>query len=179
MPLPDYVEGAQYERERARLALRPAPVRITLSAMDREPTALLAYGTLRPGGALHARYMAGRYDRKAEATVPGFDLYEPIPAGYFPYAWPATSGPETGWATRTIRATWFHFTAQDWPSVLSTLDRVEGYPTHYDRKIVQALTDEGETVNGWLYVSRDDPRDTCALIPGGDWRTRDPERVVR
>ena len=56
---------------------------------------------------------------------------------------------------------------EDWPNV----DRLEGYPRLYDRKLIQATLADGSTDNGWVYIMNSLPA-AAKVILSGDWKKR-------
>ncbi len=54
---------------------------------------------------------------------------------------------------------------------LAALDRLEGYPTFYDREQIEvsALAGEGAPMKVWIYVLQRQVGDE-PVVPGGDWR---------
>lgn len=64
------------------------------------------------------------------------------------------------------------FRKKDFPTILQSLDYLEGVPDHYDRKIVNVYVDKRTTVRAWTYYA---PKDLVhALLPypfivNGDW----------
>ena len=69
------------------------------------------------------------------------------------------------------------FHEEDIPEVLDRLDRLEGFrgpgsrDNLYDRVLVEATTEAGETVKAWAYVWPEDRlhRIESRPIPSGDW----------
>lgn len=55
----------------------------------------------------------------------------------------------------------------DWPDV----DRLEGYPRLYDRKLMDFTLEDGGNVQAWIYLMVELPRH-AKVIPGGDWKKR-------
>jgi gamma-glutamylcyclotransferase (GGCT)/AIG2-like uncharacterized protein YtfP len=120
------------------------------------PTAVLAYGTLRPGEGNHGLIE----DLRPEATtveVPGYAL---TTNGAFPYAVAALG--------EVTVATLLEFHPDDWPEALRRMDRLEGYPSHYGRRVTSCFR-AGERLTGWLYVPSSDYAATRPRVPGNDW----------
>ena len=115
---------------------------------------IIAYGTLMTGERNH------RFCRNAlsirPCTIRGV-LYD---TGW---GFPAFEPGETG----TVRAELIEIPAADRPA----MDRLEGYPELYDRRLIPAALADGNTVTAWIYVMNDLPKQ-AKIIPGGDWKNR-------
>ena len=82
---------------------------------------------------------------------------------------------DTGWgfpafvpgATGTAKAELIEIPIADWPAV----DQLEGYPRFYDRMLVPATLENGDTVKAWVYVMNTIPPQ-AKVIASGDWKTR-------
>lgn len=55
--------------------------------------------------------------------------------------------------------------------ITTYLDRLEGYPSFYDRKIVDVTLESGEPYRAWVYFI-DSPKQTENLLTEGVWRGR-------
>lgn len=124
------------------------------------PTAVFVYGTLRPGHGNH-RWTVGDTPHTAEhGTL--FDWLLLGALAPFPYA-----VPEPGATTIGDVLT---FAPEYWPHALAACDGLEGYPHHYDRRVVDVLLDNGRTVEAWVYTPADARRArSLTPVPGGDW----------
>jgi gamma-glutamylcyclotransferase (GGCT)/AIG2-like uncharacterized protein YtfP len=139
-----------------------------MSTTATEPTAVLAYGTLRPGW--HNFGLVEDLGPDAwPATVEGYGLWVPRHRG-FPYAWPA----DPGGIPRTLVGEVLRFSPDDWPEARRRMDRLEGHPIHYRRHVV--WTTDGEAV--WLYVATEHPLDAYGAwcLASGDWADLDGTR---
>ncbi len=56
---------------------------------------------------------------------------------------------------------------QDWANV----DRLEGYPTLYDRQLMDFTLPDGSTIQAWIYIMTKLPPQ-AEVIPSGDWKKR-------
>ena len=129
------------------------------------------YGTLRPGqGLSHAWIGDAIGEHDGAATVAGFALWA-FP-GSFPYAIP-TGDPSDVAVGAIIRPVPGRYS-----DVLARLDRIEGYPSHYDRVEVTASTPDGP-VQAWIYSPGDSTRSGLVRIPDGDWVAWDGGRRLR
>lgn len=128
--------------------------------MDTTPHAVIVYGTLRRGAANH-RLIAPYGPKIQTVTVPGWQL---MGAGYwFPYAVPH---PE-----RSLIGDLCTFTKETWLDALASMDKLEGYPWHYTRLRVPAVTGDGRAVVGWMFTPTNgrEAVDRLSEVPGGDW----------
>lgn len=115
---------------------------------------IITYGTLMTGERNH------RYCRNAvgirPCTITG-TLYD---TGWgFPAFVPGGTG--------TVKAELVEIPRADWPA----MDRLEGYPRLYDRKLIPATLEDGSTVTAWVYVMNNLPQQ-AEIIAGGDWKNR-------
>lgn len=116
------------------------------------------YGTLRPGGRHHDRFLRGRTDAEEEALLPDAMLHDG--PGY-PYAVAAPgAGPVTGTLLTAAPGTY--------TALLDALDLLE-IPAGYDRtaRATVRLRD-GARVSAWVYLAAPDA-ELGPPIPGGDW----------
>ena len=120
---------------------------------------IIAYGTLMTGERNH------RFCRNAvgirPVTITG-TLYD---TGW---GFPAFVPGETG----AVRAELIEIPIADWPD----MDRLEGYPRLYDRQLIPATLEDGNTVEAWVYVMNNIP-EQAKVIAGGDWKARDQKRA--
>ncbi|MFJ9242685.1 gamma-glutamylcyclotransferase family protein [Streptomyces sp. NPDC101776] len=129
------------------------------------------YGTLRPGGPNHDRYLRGRTDSEERARLQGAGLYDG--PGY-PYA-VEESGSVVCGELVTARP-------EAYPQLLGELDRLEEYapgdPRNLYERVERDVTRDadGTAVRAWVYLAA--PAVAAALrthgklIEGGDWRGR-------
>ena len=115
---------------------------------------IIAYGTLMTGESNH------RFCRNAVSiqpcTIQG-TLYD------------------TGWGfpafalcgDNTVKAELIEIPIEDWEGV----DRLEGYPRMYDRQLIPATLPDNSTVEAWVYVMNELPKQ-AKVIAGGDWKNR-------
>ena len=83
---------------------------------------------------------------------------------------------DTGWGfpafeqtgDTVVHAELIEIPFEDWPNV----DRLEGYPRLYDRKLIQATFVDGSTDTGWVYIMNNLPAQAKA-IQSGDWKKRE------
>ncbi|RDG35406.1 gamma-glutamylcyclotransferase family protein [Streptomyces corynorhini] len=152
------------------------------------------YGTLRPGGHYHDRFLTGRTVREEPALLAGALLYDG--PGY-PYAIETTQTTETTETTempRVTRVPGAPGTVETsgtvvgelvtpapahYGQLLAALDELEGFlgPGHpgnlYDRVVRDIRRADSTTAAAWVYVAA--PRVARLLradgrpIPGGDW----------
>lgn len=115
---------------------------------------IIAYGTLMTGECSHGLCRNAVDIRPC--TVHG-TLYD---TGW---GFPAFVPGETG----VVHAELVEIPAADWPD----MDRLEGYPVLYGRQIVSATPADGGTVDAWVYVMNDLPKQ-AKVIPGSDWKKR-------
>lgn len=110
---------------------------------------LFVYGTLKRGHSNNSRIEDGTFVKEVE--IENFDMYDL-------YSYPAIVD-----GTGTIKAEMFRITEDDFDST----DKLEGYPTHYDRKLV--TTKCGET--GWIYYYKNKPY-SSKIVETGDWKPK-------
>lgn len=58
-------------------------------------------------------------------------------------------------------------TLADWAGI----DRLEGYPRLYDRKLINVTLEDGTTVKAWAYIMNEMPVQ-AKVINSGDWKVR-------
>lgn len=127
------------------------------------PRRVFVYGTLRDAqGCWNRTLWAGREAAVLHgATVDGLALYG---TGFgFPYA---VEDPAA-----TIVGDLLLFDDDQWPGVMQSFDTLEGYPSHYDRIVVDVNTPTGNRLTAWVYVYRNADRRLSERdrIVSGDW----------
>lgn len=115
---------------------------------------IAAYGTLREGER-NARFCRNAVSRR-NATISG-TLYD---TGW---SFPAFS-PE---GEHTVTVELIEIPLADWADV----DRLEGYPRMYDRKLLDFTLEDGATTQAWIYIMSNLP-DRARIISSGDWKAR-------
>ena len=113
---------------------------------------LAVYGTLMTGESNH-RLLENAVSIQ-ECTITG-TLYD-TGCGYPAFA------PE---GDQAIKAELVEINIADWANV----DRLEGYPHLYDRKIIEAVLPDGSTREAWVYIMNRLPRNAKIII-NGDWK---------
>lgn len=119
---------------------------------------IAVYGSLRKGCTNHHYLHEGKY--LGTDRIGGWQMYS---NGSFPYVRKG-DGKITTEVYEVSRET------------LARIDELEGYPLHYDRKIVE--TGHGKS---WLYFVKEVPAG-CIHLPDGDWiigRTVNPTQHPR
>ena len=66
-----------------------------------------------------------------------------------------------------VKAEFVVLPESDWPAI----DRLESYPTLYDRRKIGARLPNGSVEIGWVYIMNNLPAG-ARVTPGGDWRNR-------
>ncbi|MFJ8605461.1 gamma-glutamylcyclotransferase family protein [Streptomyces shenzhenensis] len=132
------------------------------------------YGTLRPGGPHHDRYLRGRTGPAEPGRLTGAVLYDG--PGY-PYAVADPSGVVHGDLV-TARP-------EEYGKLLVALDRLEEYVpgdprSRYERVDRDVVLGDGSTVRAWVYLAAPAVaarlRSNGRRIADGDWRARDAAR---
>nr|WP_282695194.1 gamma-glutamylcyclotransferase family protein [Streptomyces sp. CC208A] len=119
------------------------------------------YGTLRPGGYNHDRFLAGRIGTETAAVLPGAVLHDG-PGGY-PYAVPAAGGEVIGSLLTP--------SSGDYGELFGLLDRLE-LPVGYERVAMDVVrVADGAQVSAWVFVAAPDAP-LGPVIEGGDWFSR-------
>ncbi len=115
---------------------------------------IAAYGTLRKGER-NASFCKRGVSRRKAATVGtlydtgwGFPAF--VPEGNTLVTVELIEIPISGWAD---------------------VDRLEGYPRLYDRKLVDFELSDGEIIQAWIYIMNELPLQ-AKVIPSGDWKKR-------
>ena len=110
------------------------------------------YGSLRQGLGNH-RLLEHVESHEKGVTLSNFNMYS---LGGFPAI------TEEGTAGVVVEV----YDVDD--ATFARLDRLEGYPSFYDRKEVDVLLDNGNTVQAWIYYLHDQPA-YAGLVEGNDW----------
>ncbi|MFE2355197.1 gamma-glutamylcyclotransferase family protein [Streptomyces parvulus] len=139
--------------------------------MDTTRLPFFVYGTLRPGGLNHDRFLRGRTRAEEPARLRGALLY---PGPGYPYAVEAAGG--------TVRGEVVTARPEEYEALLAELDRLEEYvpgdPRNlYDRVARTVVRDtDGTTLRAWVYVAAPAVaarlRATAAPLPDGTWPVR-------
>lgn len=66
-----------------------------------------------------------------------------------------------------VEAELIEIPVEDWPAI----DRLEGYPKLYNRKIITAKCADGREVEGWVYIMNEVPEGS-GVIWNGSWKRR-------
>lgn len=124
-------------------------------------TPIFVYGSLRPNMGNDGWWTGiATPHHDGNAYVDGFRL---VHNGAFPYAIESEGSTTVGCLL---------YPDPDWGDlVLKNFDTLEGFPRHYDRKIVQ-VTIPGRSVSAWMYyVPADRTWITarCKPVPNNDW----------
>lgn len=134
------------------------------------------YGTLRPGHRNFDALLKGRIvGEPAKGTVRGFIM---VSLGGFPMAI------HTGNESDVIVGNLVNIRPKEFVEVTKSLDRLEGYPTFYDKLVVNALetmdASDSTTVSkmreAYIYASPEETQSSYLKlyekIIGGDWEKR-------
>ena len=115
---------------------------------------IIAYGTLMTGEPNH-RFCENAV-RIRPCTIIGmlYDLHCGFPAF-------------TTCGTSVVHAELIEIPIEDWPNI----DRLEGYPRFYDRKLVSAKLADGSETEGWVYVM-DRISNRATVIRSGSWKNK-------
>ncbi|MFF9085287.1 gamma-glutamylcyclotransferase family protein [Streptomyces sp. NPDC014991] len=134
------------------------------------PRPFFVYGTLRAGGANHDRFLRGRILAREPARLTGAVLYDG--PGY-PYAVEESGGRVRGELVTAL--------PEAYESLLTDLDRLEGYVPGDPRNLYERVTRDveradGATVRAWVYLAAPRVADRLRAqgrpIPGGEWPDR-------
>ncbi len=126
-----------------------------MTQKEQEPTVLVAvYGTLRTGE--KNQHFVKNAVSVRNCTIKG-TLYD------------------TGWGfpalvlkgTAPVAGELVEITLETWRRV----DRLEGYPSFYDRLLTKVKLEDGSMVEAWVYVMNTPPRQ-ATVIASGDWKKR-------
>ncbi|MEV4424339.1 divalent cation tolerance protein CutA [Streptomyces sp. R-07] len=127
-------------------------------ADDERP--FFVYGTLRPGGYNHDRFLRGRIGTEADAVLHGAVLHDG--PGY-PYVVPADGGKVVG--------TLLTPSPGDYSDLFGLLDRLE-LPVGYERVAMDVVrVRDGARVSAWVFLAAPDAP-LGAVIESGDWFSR-------
>lgn len=137
------------------------------------PRAIVAYGTLRPGGSNYHHTIGHLRHEALNVWVEGWGLYVAGSNRAFPYACPDPG-------THLI-GTLLEFPEDDWPQAIDACDWLEGYPHHYTRSVITAHYPKpgGAQIKAWIYHPArglDDLPGIPRRIPSGDWFAADSPR---
>lgn len=122
--------------------------------MNEKTVSLIVYGTLMSGERNH-RFCQNAISLKP-CTITG-TLYD---TGYgFPAFEPL--------GDTIVKAELIEVPIEDWPNV----DRLEGYPRLYDRKLMDFELPDGSTIQAWIYIMNELPPQ-AKVISSGDWKNR-------
>jgi gamma-glutamylcyclotransferase (GGCT)/AIG2-like uncharacterized protein YtfP len=114
---------------------------------------LLVYGTLKQG--FGNNYLLSSAKFLNAVSISGFKMYS---LGAFPMCVLGDTGDViTGECYEIDEHT------------LRQTDRLEGFPRFYDRKIVDATTEDGQTLSGWIYFGSPDYARGAKLVKTGTW----------
>lgn len=134
----------------------------TDTAIEKLP--FFVYGTLLRGFGNYRWALDGNTDNIIEAEITGFEMYS---AGGFPYAVQVED------ETKKIQGELMFVQEDKFASVLRGLDRLEGYPNHYDRIETVAVTKDGEEreiqCRVYVYARKSDMRGLYK-VESGSWR---------
>ena len=120
--------------------------------MNEKTVSLIVYGTLMTGERNHC-FCQNAISIKP-CTITG-TLYD---TGYgFPAFEPQ--------GDTIVKAELIEVPIEDWPNV----DRLEGYPRLYDRRLFPAKLADGTEVSGWVYIMNELPMN-AKIIENGDWK---------
>lgn len=136
--------------------------------------AIAVYGTLREGFGNDVIW-TGKADKYATGTVAGYHLRT---NGAFPYAVPSHPSMDCEANEITVEIIMPHYDTRT--EVLARCDRLEGYPRHYNRKVVSVAVPNG-SISCWMYVPTNIARiaATYPEVPGGDWENAHPHAKRR
>ena len=117
-----------------------------------ETVKLIVYGTLMSGERNH------RFCRNAVSITPCTVTGALYDTGYgFPAFMPE--------GNTTVKAELIEIPLADWADI----DRLEGYPRLYDRRLLQAILADGTTDTGWIYIMNTLPP-MAKVIESGSWK---------
>ena len=121
------------------------------------PSNLFVYGSLRKGGGVFDRFLSASVSRVLPATLDGYALYgKGLP---YPFIAPRSGG--------VVHGEVVTLDPDRVDEVIGSLDFYEG--PEYHRVVVQPVTDSGETMDAWAFVSADPAAGPADEITGGDW----------
>lgn len=130
------------------------------------------YGSLKPGEANYARYLAGNVLREEIAWLPGAALYTPGPYPFLLLAPPSSPSNEQ------VHGVLITITPTVYRRILAQLDHLENYSLGrannlYERVALDVQSAAG-SVRAWVYVAGAHARaaisnGTMHKVPGGVW----------
>ena len=122
--------------------------------MNEKTVFIAAYGTLR-SGERNARFCKRAVSRREAATVG--TLYDT--------GWGFPAFVPEGNSLVTVEL--IEIPISEWADV----DRLEGYPRLYDRKLMDFELPDGSTIQAWIYIMNELPPQ-AKVISSGDWKSR-------
>lgn len=129
-----------------------------------EKILVAVYGTLRTGESNHRSMVrANGTSMGLGKTVENYNLYS---LGGFPKVSLTRNDHEVPVVVEVFET--------DERGLTGPLDGLEGYPSFYNRTLVDVLLDSGETVKAWIYHIENNSGLT-APIKNGDWTKRNEE----
>lgn len=136
--------------------------------MCTERLPFFVYGTLRPGEGNYSWALEGKTSREATAVLDGATMYG---TRGFPYVI-LTPG------ERQVTGTLCFVRDEEYEETLAALDFLEGYRgpgenNHYDRVVRTVVTEDGESVQAYVYVASENHAESVRasqpVIECGDW----------
>jgi gamma-glutamylcyclotransferase (GGCT)/AIG2-like uncharacterized protein YtfP len=118
------------------------------------PSKVFVYGTLKQGRGNHRILETSKLINSAE-TVKEFTMYS---LGMFPAVVPDNKLPTK------IKGEVYEVTD---PEVARRLDRLEGYPSFYDRQEVSVLDEDGNEHTAWMYFIH--RSSGWSVVESGEW----------
>lgn len=130
----------------------------TIGGVNSGPANLFVYGSLRRRGGVFDRFLASSVLRVHPATLDGYALYgRGLP---YPFIAPRPGG--------VVHGEVVTLDPDRADEVIGSLDFYEG--PEYRRVVVHPVTDAGDTLESWAFVSSDASGLTAEdEITGGDW----------
>jgi len=111
------------------------------------------YGSLRKG--LHNHGCLRNSKQVATGTVEGFGLYS---LGSYPAL--SQHGEHNNTVVEVYEVS---------EATMHGLDALEGYPSYYNRMVCPITTEDGTTVDAWVYYIQEEI--TGPLVASGDWKS--------
>lgn len=138
---------------------------------DKTQRPVAVYGTLREGQGNWAWAIQPYGIPARKAVIHNHAMY---PMRGFPYVVPQEDA--------QVVVEIFDFPTESWEEALDKLDGLEGYNgegrgNHYVRRVVTAITEDGEEVEVYTYIAADEAgtRKDLDYYPSGDWLTYQKE----
>lgn len=129
--------------------------------MDQE--LVIVYGTLRQGYGNHRLIEQSGLGYVGTDKVDGFEMF-PVGHGAFPFV------REAGQGNKVVVEVYCAHSPRHLAAAMQRLDRLEGYPHMYNRKLVQTETG----LIGWIYFDSDFHFGTNGKkVESGDWNDFD------